>query len=467
MDLPVTIYRIRVYTRKSMKNLILFALFSSCPALFAQVSIAYLMEVKPEFETKYQTRRDMNGVRINMPFADDSVLNPGVVHRLMGQSILRVDLVYTDYRELRTFDQPELNQSRLQKLFTLLPEAFQNTGIDWHFIAQTGCNNPGTCKDFQHGFVIYYQTPAGAASYRTAEIKHFDSMFKKEKVIASISKYRKRRMVMYEPILKWKRVRGILYKHPGIWGRKEVVICDSVLRKRPKIVYKEVLKMRSLDSGTAAYYAMQNYRPDSTVHKVLERNKDWNHFGIAVDVTGSMSPYTTQVMQWVALETHIQSVNGFAFFNDGDSKPDGLKIAGNTGGIYTTKSNEYTEVVNRAKFAMRKGFGGDSPENDVEAIIQLIKENPALKEIVLIADNYANMRDIKLANKIHIPVRIILCGAGYGVNAQYLKLARITGGSVHTMEEDLTHLADLAEGETFHFSGQKFKLIKGEFILSH
>lgn len=82
----------------------------------------------------------------------------------------------------------------------------------------------------------------------------------------------------------------------------------------------------------------------------------------------------------------------------------------------------------------------------------------------MIADNWATPRDLSLLSKVKVPIRVILCGAHYGVNAKYLELAKKTGGSVHTMEDDLTNLISKKDGEEIEISGQKFIIKSGKFV---
>jgi hypothetical protein len=82
---------------------------------------------------------------------------------------------------------------------------------------------------------------------------------------------------------------------------------------------------------------------------------------------------------------------------------------------------------------------------------------------ILIADNWSNIKDYSLMKFVNKPIKIILCGAFLGVNTQYLDLAKATGGSIHTIEEDLTELSALNEGEILKILGKKYIIEKGKF----
>ncbi len=202
---------------------------------------------------------------------------------------------------------------------------------------------------------------------------------------------------------------------------------------------------------------------DSTVIKVLNRNREWLEMLIVCDVTGSMSPYTSQVLVWHNLNIKKKRVKNFVFFNDGDMTPDDKKVIGKTGGIYDTTGQTIDAVIASASRAMRNGGGGDGPENNVEALIYGNTKFPDCDEVVMIADNDATPRDLSLAKKVNKPVKIILCGAQYGVNTAYLDLAKATGGSVHTIEQDIVNMADLKDGGIIRIGKEDFEWRDGKF----
>ena len=115
---------------------------------------------------------------------------------------------------------------------------------------------------------------------------------------------------------------------------------------------------------------------------------------------------------------------------------------------------------------MKNGWGGDIQENNIEAILYAIKQNPDLKEIILIADNWAPMRDYCLMSQIKIPVHVIICvkQEGMPINTEYMDLARHTKGSLHTMEEDIEKLTEIAEGKSIEIDGFEYKVLGGRFI---
>ena len=218
--------------------------------------------------------------------------------------------------------------------------------------------------------------------------------------------------------------------------------------------YPDDLNLTSIDIDTTFQ--------DFVVERVLKRN-DWKEMLIVSDMTGSMSPYISQLFLWLKLNALDDRIKQFVFFNDGDSGLDINKKIGKTGGIYQTKSKDYEEVVRVSTQCIISGTGGDIPENDVEALLEGINLCPDCLEHILIADNLSSVRDLKLLKKINRPIRIIICGGFYEINPEYLNLARATGGSIHLMEEDILNLMEINEGEIININDVEYIVEKNRF----
>jgi hypothetical protein len=202
---------------------------------------------------------------------------------------------------------------------------------------------------------------------------------------------------------------------------------------------------------------------DTVVSYVLKRN-NWNDKLIVCDVTGSMDPYTAQVALWYRLN-YLQDKNlQFVFFNDGDNKPDEHKVIGKTGGIYYSASKGIDSLDRFMSKVRAKGSGGDCAENNMEALIKGVKMAKPFKELIMIADNNAPVKDIELLSSFNTPVHIILCDAANRIEPDYLKLAWKTKGSVHTIEEDIITLSRLSEGQQIKIGGTTYKIMGGEFV---
>lgn len=204
---------------------------------------------------------------------------------------------------------------------------------------------------------------------------------------------------------------------------------------------------------------------DSTVLTVFERN-NWSEMLITADLTGSMSPYIAQVLLWFKLNNIDERAKYFMFFNDGNSTPDEQKKVGKTGGLYQSSATDYETIKDLAYKTIRSGDGGDWQENDIEALYFGIQNCPKCKDIILIADNGSPVRDWRMMTMIKRPIRVILCGVeNDSLNPQYLNLARMTKGSVHTMEQDITNLMKMNEGESIEVNGVTYEIYKGNFVI--
>ncbi len=201
---------------------------------------------------------------------------------------------------------------------------------------------------------------------------------------------------------------------------------------------------------------------DSLILKVFDRNPNMKKDVIISDFTGSMSPYYLELLAWFCLQ-ELKTESSFTFFNDGDGKSDDLKLIGNTGGIHQFKSKNLDTIVKYVAETIGLGSGGDCPENDIEAILKAIEKNPNCGEVILIADNWSDMRDYNLRGRVLKPVHVILCGTNHGINLQYLNLALETKGSIHTMNEDLNKLFEMKEGATFTLNKETY-VVRGHRI---
>ncbi len=444
--------------------------------VFSQnVSIDYIYTSKPTYVAKYPAQDFKDKVILKMPFASDSILNPYALFKDLDPTlrmVIKVELIYTTFRTDESFDQPELNKNRLESLKKLMPSIFESSFIEWKVIAQTGAKDVETAKTYFHGFLIT-AVEMPTVYERKSEIDKIEDMVTHVKIPIYDTIYKERKKRYYLPVSKAKREKGITYKKKGIWNRE--MVTEVVIK--PRVVqigevdsvfingdYKST-DSRVKGKGSSGSYT-ENYtmRQDSTIYSVLTRNK-WDEVMLVIDVTGSMGTYTQQILKWLALETNLKRIKHVVCFNDGDTKKDKTKETGKTGGIYHSEDASLNSITQVMMKAMRNGGGGDAPENDVEALLDGIKTNPNCKEIILIADNWANMRDYSMIADVKKPVRVVICGNYYGINTQYMDLARVSGGSVHTMENDLMNLMKMNEGEEIKVGKQVYMIKEGKFVL--
>ncbi|MCC6817591.1 MAG: hypothetical protein IT245_01690 [Bacteroidia bacterium] len=277
--------------------------------------------------------------------------------------------------------------------------------------------------------------------------------------------------------IEYTKARSEMDMHFAYLGSKEIlkrikaeearVAAEEERLKKEKLEFEAWCKKRkvSLEDGMMLKLKENLMTPDTVVLSVLNRNK-WKDKLIVCDLTGSMSPYASQLSLWYQLVYKTEKNLQFVFFNDGDNQSDNHKIIGKTGGIYYTPSCSLDSLSQFMAKVSAKGSGGDCPENNMEALIKGVNMARPYKELIMIADNYAPVKDIKLLKDFKLPVHIILCGAISGnILTDYLDIARKTGGSVHTIEEDIVNLASLAEGEQVTIMGKTYQIMGGKFII--
>lgn len=220
-------------------------------------------------------------------------------------------------------------------------------------------------------------------------------------------------------------------------------------------------RMEEEEDSIAVVPAIQ--LPDSAIIKTISRNQ-WTNIAVVADVTGSMYPYNGQLLVWLQLHSVDSFTGNFVCFNDGDNRPDDKKKPGKTGGIYFKSCRNYQDAKALVETAMQKGAGGDFPENVIEALLLAEQQFPATESNVLIADNWADIRDKELMNRLTKPVKVIVCGVKSNqVNVDYLNLALKTKGSLHLMEQDITHLSLLKEGAVLKIGKTSYRIINGSF----
>ncbi|EMJ99981.1 MULTISPECIES: hypothetical protein [unclassified Leptospira] len=337
---------------------------------------------------------------LSMDFMKSKVKNVKIPTEVKEGTFITVTYIHSICKN-SFYDQQRLDKERRKELLRIFPTLENNLLVEWKEKKYESCGEKENTSDKFHGFAINYrQKPSGET---------------------------------------WKKEKEILF------GKKPEISVES----------------RSESCVTVSKHSPQ-FQKDEIVSKVLERKKEWNG-AIVGDLTGSMFPYTQQLFLYFKLQTLKRIERAFVFFNDGDRTPDEKKVTGKTGGIYFQKLKNYEELEKLAKAAISGGYGGDSPENDIEALIKAQAVCPECKELILIADNFSNMRDYSLMSQIQKPVRVVLCGSYAGINTEYLDLARITKGSVHTIEEDLENLMELNEGQIIELNKKKYVLEKGRF----
>ena len=320
--------------------------------------------------------------------------------------------------------------SRLQNLFVIDP-LLNDVLIDWKIILHTNCKNDAQVDSLFHGIIIEYKKDdASSASFEVPESMPISNsgvdLLKKIELFNDLPNNVRQELKSCDSSMKTELL--INYFEKILNDTNEVEITEDLLDKHEKTIYK--------------FINTYGDESDNVVYKVFNRNRQWRDALIVADWTGSMYQYGAQALLWHTLNFENSGLDYFALFNDGDQKSSKDKIIGETGGVYFEETNNIDKIVALYQLVMLKGYGGDGPENDIEAILKGIAKYPSNSQIILIADNNACVRDIALLKDVKKPIRVIICGYDKksGINPQYIKIAMETGGSLHTIEDDIYNL---------------------------
>lgn len=423
-----------------------------------------------------------DAVRIPMSFAKaetDSNIRRSI-NAIRTSIVHRIDLVYTKYKLNDSFDQKKLNYQRLKKLYSVLPELFDNSTIDWYIIEQQDCPDENSSKVLYHGFVFYLTPYSDVVKkyYINDSIKDIMGASSEEDFITkAIERGTDRVDTKYIPYRK-KVVKRKIYDttYTGKYYPNSFVLYKAGVKfKTPGKKEREAeydVKTRYVKDTILVpndYYVEKfNFGRaglrDSSLAVILGRNSSWANVAIVEDVTASMYTFTTQMFVWRRMQADRSKINKFVFFNDGDQHPDGP--AGKTGGIYTIESDSISLVEKMAFLAMQKGSGGQIPEADIEAILKAQEQFKTVTDIILIADNFAPVRDMQLLYRVKKPVHVIVCGVtNRKVLYDYIQIAQYTNGSIHTSEMDYNNLGDKLNKGVVEIGKLRYMMVKGVLTL--
>ena len=294
--------------------------------------------------------------------------------------ITQIDVIYTKYPRNKEFwrtNYYELLANRIKTLFAL-DSTLNSSDFEWNIILQTDCNTEAETKKMFHGISIHYFI------IDEFEKDEFSSKPTKQLDSNDLSKYSL-------------KVQNFIRSQGGIG--------------------------------------------DSLVFDTFKKHPEWKNALVVMDWTGSMYRYGAQAILWHSLNFKTSGIKNFVFFNDGDGVDDAKKEIGKTGGVYFAQANHMERLIKTFYLVGKRGKGGDSEENDIEALIKGMNRFEDFDELVLIADNNSCMRDFSLIANIGVKVNVIVCGTKHGINPQYINLAYLTGGSIHSIEEELKHMS--------------------------
>ncbi len=314
---------------------------------------------------------------------------------VLSRTISSIDIVFTKYPKKKKdwiTNYYDLLTDRLNELFLLDP-SLNDKNIEWKLVLQTSCNNEPETEKLFHGIVIRYE------DINLQEKNEFENEIEVDNKDVKISATTKKDITAEE-----------------------------------RYIYKA-------EHFVNFYGGIK----DSTVYKAFQRHPEWKNCLVIMDWTASMYTYAGQAVIWHTYTFKESQIKYFVFFNDGDQKPTQLKNLGEAGGVYSSEAQKLDDVLDLMEIVMHKGTGGDWPENDIEAILTGIEKFPEFDNVILIADNHSTMRDYQLLNRIKVPVHVILCGVRRMCNVEYVNLAYRTGGSIHTIDQDIENISSMFE----------------------
>tara|TARA_B100001778_G_scaffold325437_1_gene320939 strand:+ start:2624 stop:4759 length:2136 start_codon:yes stop_codon:yes gene_type:complete len=453
-----------------MKSSLLFLLL---------ISVGFTIKSQENFDFKLFEKAKKYGAYLekNLPIYEVEKINPkdkkGLVY--IPNNLRSSKYNYTDtwtdlkdtvkaYRVDVIFSKYPLRKGQYKMVHPLLSNRIKNIllfdpslnekEVEWRIILQTNCENDEQADSLFHGARIYFSKPKKEKIKNDTTICCQDSV-PKRKVIEN----------QFSPAAILNNMNKINTIQPIPDSLKKVLSGKSLDEKEEiySSYYEE--KWRSIPDKNFEEKSNQEKKktlekitkftnkfvPNSKiVSSVMNRHPEWDNALVVVDWTGSMYGHGGQILHWHTLNFKKSGITKFTLFNDGDRKI--VKNIGETGGVYHQKANNVEKINALYNLVMSKGGGGDSPENDVEAILkaEMNTDTSQYDMIILLADNNSCVRDISLYDRIQKPVKVILCGYSplIGIDPDYLIIAAKTGGGVYTIDEDIENLKLQVKGET-------------------
>ncbi len=432
------------------------------------IEIANQLSEKRVYE--YRVSKGKRAVFLPNGLRSSSFIDPTIYLRKKDSIFpYRVDVVYSRYPVIDSVYKEfyGLLCNRLIHLFELDPD-LNTQEIAFNKVLQTHCESDDQVNTLFHGIVIWYRT---AAEQEAEEKSETDSLTRpnptsepEKSTQGSYKEYLAAIETAKESINLSDSIRSALVGKPADVQQQ---LIKTHLEKEIGKTNNTSLLQRS--PAEIQLYKRQineflKYNPfsDSVVWKVMDRHPTWQNAIVINDWTGSMYGYGAQIVHWHINNYKQSGVKQITLFNDGDKKTQFDKVIGETGGIYSAEASDIPKIMNLFNLVRLNGHGGDRPENDIEALVQAIKEYPSAAEVILIADNYACIRDIEMVGKITKPIKILVCGyiKELGINPHLIYLAKATGGSLHTLEDDFENIkSEIDEnGEIKVFNDKRFLL---------
>lgn len=399
--------------------------------------------------------------RVPMYFDTDSITRVKPNNLSIGE-IYRIDYIATSYTTSLTDYQKYLNRKRWNTVYDFL-DLEKDSDFEKHSFYQTKFEGPEEAEKLFHGFIVYFRIPAS--------LSHKSSFETTENLMETICRQKVTDRTTQVYIPKSKRVDSVYVGDIDVKKKKDI---ERKLMKSGNFViewgydslggdkkyYNSHYILTKVAPGIALAFANL---ADRSLFDLFRRNKITEKTLIVTDMTGSMYPYYSQILVWHAFKMSQGYKMNHVFFNDGDQKSTNEKKIGSTGGIYYNRANDILNVYKTMHQCMNGGYGGDQPENNFEAVKKGLNRYPATDNVLMLCDNWAVPRDTMLVSSIEKPITFIMCGAEMGVNNRYIDLASQNNGTIMTVENSISNLRELKEGDEIKIGKRNYKKTKKAF----
>lgn len=351
-------------------------------------------------EAKQYSKEEGEGrVFLENGYASSIISNPQAWLNIKDRyEVIAIQLIYTKYpldKSLWRTNYKKLLCQRLQALFAV-DSNLNSSDIDWNIILQTNCKNEEEAMKMQHGIELIVEPKISLEN---------NTSFKAEESV------------------------------------KEGMT-ESDMNKKDQIRFKKFLLQLSPS-------------PDSTIELVFNRHPEWKNSLVVMDWTGSMYEFGAKLMLWHAEHHTSSGVKNIVLFTDQRSHTNSKSI-GDCGGVFYLENSNLEKVLKLMK-SLKNQESNDVEENNIDALIKGLERTKDFEELIMIADNRSCMKDYCRVDEIKVPVRIVLCGSQLGINPQYINLAYLTNGSIHTGESDTWEIRSFAqEGKSLTIDGFKY-----------
>lgn len=468
-----------------LRRIVTLILVTSAYTATGQHTIDDLLDIKAVQVLPLESKNLLdNTITIRTEFAETEFSVPRKCHNV---DIVAVDYYYSNFQSTLTFQQRELNKQRFERLLQELPQVKEQR-VRWNVYGQD-VNGVDKARKVFHGFVLHYRKVEDAEELQ-AELTTFAAireLSKPDSCVMDTVEYVKEKNKyiktgLYKPKSRRKAKRGVKYKRKGVWGRRphKTKETEYITKTRvEEVCYLSRSAQSRLDSALSTYsnQVPTNKSPGSisftpppsdqnVISTVMERNKDWNNLVVIMDATTSMYPYVPDMLLWCELNFVGRDLRAFYFFTD--VRSGGSSKFKRNGGVVYVKPEEYQQMAATLNYAfIQSAPNMDMPENDAEALSFCLKQHKDDDDLeyVMVVDNLSSVKGLESIRKVKHPVHVIVCGArNQPIHPDYLYIAYHTGGSVHTVEEDIETLAALNEGSTIKLNGASYIILDGKFV---